>query len=335
MAHLNSPLRIKNMELANRLVMPPMATTKASADGAVTQALCDYYAEKARGGYVGLVITEHSFIAQQGKAHAGQVSIASDEAVPGFAQLAESIHAQGAKAIAQISHAGAAAKAAVTGCEVIGPSAVRLPRASAEEPLPRAMTTEDMDKVVADFAAAALRVKRAGFDGVEIHSAHSYLLNQFYSPLTNHRDDEYGGSLENRVRLHVRVIRAVREAVGKDCVVALRLGACDYMEGGSTREDGAAAAVIFEREGVDLLDVSGGLCSYVRPGVKEQGYFGELTEAMRARVSVPVLLTGGVTEARAADALLAKADLIGVGRAILKDSQWAEQAMKTIEDWTA
>ena len=199
--------------------------------------------------------------------------------------------------------------------------------------VPQEMTHEDMQKVVRDFAAAARRAKEAGFDGVEIHSAHGYLLNQFYSPLANHRTDKYGpGSIESRVKLHLEVIQAVRAAVGADYLVALRLGAGDYMDGGSTAADGAAAARLFEQAGIDLLDISGGICGYIRPGVTGQGYFSDLTEAVKSAVSLPVILTGGITEIDAAETLLeqGKADLIGVGRAMLKDSSWAKNAMLSI-----
>lgn len=324
---LNTPVRIGGIELKNRIVMPPMATEKSEGSG-VSEALCRYYDEKTRDGAIGLVITEHCFVRPDGKASPRQLSIASDADVEGLSRLAAAIHANGAKVFAQISHAGAAAKAEVTGCPPIGPSAVPSPRAPGSAP--REMDVAEIREIVSAFAQAAARAKRAGFDGVEIHSAHGYLLDQFYSPLTNHRGDEYGGSLENRLRIHREVLAAVREAAGADFPVALRLGACDYMDGGATAEDGARAAVLLERAGVDLLDVSGGFCGYVNPNCREQGYFRELTEAMKREVSLPVVLTGGVVDPAAAERLLEEgaADLIGVGRAILKDSHWAKRAIE-------
>lgn len=324
---LNTPVRAGGIELKNRIVMPPMATEK-SEGGGVSEALCRYYDEKTRDGAIGLVITEHCFVRPDGKASPRQLSIASDADVEGLSRLAAAIHANGAKVFAQISHAGAAAKAEVTGCPPIGPSAVPSPRAPGSAP--REMDVAEIREIVSAFAQAAARAKRAGFDGVEIHSAHGYLLDQFYSPLTNHRGDEYGGSLENRLRIHREVLAAVREAAGADFPVALRLGSCDYMDGGATAEDGARAAVLLERAGVDLLDVSGGFCGYVNPNCREQGYFRELTEAMKREVSLPVVLTGGVVDPAAAERLLEEgaADLIGVGRAILKDSHWAKRAIE-------
>ncbi|MDA3935888.1 MAG: NADH:flavin oxidoreductase, partial [Actinomycetota bacterium] len=156
---------------------------------------------------------------------------------------------------------------------------------------PRALTLAEIAAIPSLFAAAALRTKTAGFDAVEIHSAHGYLLNQFFSPLLNHRTDEYGGDVHGRIKLHLEVI----------------------------------AAAAFEAAGVDMLDITGGIYGYLRPGHTEPGYYAELSEAIKGVVTIPVILTGGVTEPEQAESLLAdgKADLIGVGRAILADSGWA------------
>ncbi|SHI66859.1 NADH:flavin oxidoreductase / NADH oxidase family protein [Desulfosporosinus lacus DSM 15449] len=167
---------------------------------------------------------------------------------------------------------------------------------------------------------------------VEIHSAHGYLLNQFFSPLSNKRTDEYGGTIHNRLRLHLQIIAAVKAVVGNDFPLLLRLGACDYKEGGITIEDSQIAAKEFEKAGITILDISGSFLGYKSPGSSEQGYFSPLTEAIKKVVSIPVILTGGITDPQAAEkSLLAeKADLIGVGRAVQQDSQWAKQAIETL-----
>lgn len=168
------------------------------------------------------------------------------------------------------------------------------------------MTARQIHEVTAWFAQAALRAKQAGFDGVEIHSAHGYLLNQFFSPLANHREDEYGAqSVENRVRFHREVLKAVREAVGSDFPVAIRLGGCDYQAGGSTVEDCVEACKIFAQSGADLLDLTGGMNGFVRPGHNEAGYFRDMSVPVRQAVHIPVLLTGGVTTLDQARKLLA------------------------------
>ena len=325
---LNTSIIIGDLEIKNRLVMPPMATSKANENGEVTEQICDYYNEKSAGGYIGLIITEHSYVAKEGQAGKGQMSIAKDSDVEGLKRLTDIIHNNGSKVFAQISHAGGAANPQTTGFSVaLSASAVKVARFPT---IPEEMTLQDIKKVINDFTAAAIRAKNAGFDGVEIHSAHGYLLNQFYSPLTNKRTDEYGSSnMNNRLRLHLEIIKSVRKVVGKEYPIALRLGACDYMDGGSTIEDGVEAAKILAEAKIDLLDISGGFCGYVRPQANNQGYFQELTIAIKKVVNIPVILTGGITDSIAAEELLQdnKADMIGVGRAILKDSSWAKEAI--------
>lgn len=331
---LTEPLTINTMVVHNRLVLPPMATEKSIGEGEVSQALCDYYDEKTKGGYFGLVVTEHSYINKIGQASVGQVSLSKDEDIPSLRKLVEVIHNNGSKVIAQINHAGGKAISVLDGsCTAPAPTGMPYTTTRGESVEAHSMTQVEIDQVVSDFAQAARRVKEAGYDGVEIHSAHGYLLNQFYSPLSNKRDDVYTGStLEGRMRLHREVIAAVREVVGPDFVVALRLGACDYQEGGSTVDDAVAAAKILELAGIDLLDISGGLCGYRGNGSKEPGYFGVESKAIREAVSVPVILTGGVRDGQSTERLLeeGKADLIGVGRSVLKDSLWAKKAFEEL-----
>ena len=329
MSYLQEALTNGKLPLKNRLVMPPMATSKAEPDGRVSEELLGYYDEKSRGGAIGLVIIEHNHITMQGKNRAGQPSVADDAMIEGLSRLADVIHCNGSKTALQINHVGGTASRDVTGLDAVSPSAVPSPN-GAPDPTLRALTADELAAIPGQFAAAARRTKAAGFDGVEIHSAHGYLLNQFFSPITNRRTDEYGGDVHGRIRLHLEVISAVREAVGEEFPILLRLGAADYLEGGSRIEDSVIAAAEFAKAGVDMLDISGGLSGFMRPDHTEPGYFAELTEAIKSVVSIPVILTGGITEPAHAETLLAagKADLIGVGRAILKDSGWALRAVR-------
>ena len=329
MPHLLSPLQAGALTLTNRLVMPPMATSKAEPDGKVSSAILEYYQEKSAGGYFSLIIVEHSFVQQAGKASANQLSVAKDSVIDGLKKLATIIQSNGTKAVMQINHAGSATAQEVTGTMPVGPSAVKNPRKGG---VPHELTKQEISEIVAAFGAAARRVKQAGFDGVEIHSAHGYFLNQFFSPLTNRRTDEYGGDVLGRIRIHLQVIGAVREAVGQDFPILLRLGAADYVDGGTTAADSQIAARAFAEAGVNVIDISGGFSGYIIPGNNEQGYFAPLSEAVKEVVSIPVILTGGITEAQAAEQLLAagKADLIGVGRAVFKDSLWAQKAVNSI-----
>lgn len=323
---LLEPITIGNLKVSNRLVMPPMASGKTTKEGQITDEICDYYGKRAEGGYLGLIIVEHAFVSPEGKAHEGQLSIADDGNILGLQRLTSMIHKDGTKAFAQLSHAGSAASPSVTGYEAVSAS----PVCSSSGNISREMKQEDIEKVILDFTAAAVRAKKAGFDGVEIHSAHGYLLNQFYSPLTNQRTDLYSGkNLEGRIRLHLQVIKAIRQAVGKDFPIAVRLGACDYMDGGTTLQDSILAAQLLEEGGIDLLDISGGLCGPYRPSVKTPGYFSKLSEQVKKYVSIPVLVTGGITAISDAERILIgeKADMVGVGRAIRKNWEWAKMAL--------
>ncbi|GBG57575.1 2,4-dienoyl-CoA reductase [Sporomusaceae bacterium FL31] len=330
MAYLLKPLQSDLLSLHNRLVMPPMATAKSDSDGKVSSAILDFYQEKSAGGQLALVIVEHSFVQQSGKASANQLSVADDSVIAGLEQLANVLHRNGVKAVMQINHAGSATSAEITGTNPVGPSAIANPRKGG---VPHELTQQEIYDLVTAFRNAASRVKAAGFDGVEIHSAHGYLLNQFFSPLTNQRTDDYGGSVEARIRIHLQVIEAVRQAVGPDYPILLRLGAADFVEGGSTIQDSQIAAREFEKAGINMLDISGGFSGYINPDNNQPGYFSSLSAAIKEVVSIPVILTGGITTAQAAEELLAagKADLIGVGRAILQDSQWVKNAIAGIQ----
>ena len=300
----DTPIRIGQLDIPNRLVMPPMQTNKTDR-GHVTAELVQYYRDRAVYSRPGIIITEHSCIAESGRAAEGQLSIASDECIGEHRQLTDAIHAGGSKAFVQLNHAGSNGIG-----ESVSASPVTIPVKKLTR-RPRELTTDEIPEIEAQFAAAAARAVQAGYDGVEIHCAHGYLLNQFYSPMT---------TLETAAR--------VREAVGPSVPIAVRLGGADYLPGGSKEEDAAEGAALLEAAGVDLIDLSGGMCFFFRPGHLEAGYFSSMSEKVKARVSVPVLLTGGVQHAADAEKLLSsgKADLIGVGRALLKDAHWRETA---------
>ena len=308
---ITEPLDIKNIRLKNRIVMPPMDRS-SSRDGSVSDDLIDHYRERAES--TGLIIIEHEYVSPEGRAHPKQLSMAGDEVIEGYRKLADAIHLEGSYAIAQISHAGFEAKV--------------------ENPLNvNAMTLDDIAHVRESFIKAALRTEKAGFDGVEIHCAHGYLLNQFYSPYTNKRTDDYGGSLLNRSRLTNEIIRGMREALGEDYIIAVRFGAYDYLDGGSRLEDIGEAVMSFENSGVDLLDISGGLCRFKNPLSKEPGWFKELSKIARDASNCPVILTGGVKKIADAESLLegGYADLIGIGRAMLMDAKWSRKALVGID----
>ena len=317
---INESIPVGTVELKNRLVMPPMATGKSRA-GIVTDELLEYYRVRAEKNQFGLIITEHSCICEGGRASKDQLAITDDSQIPDLHRLTDAIHDGGSLTFVQINHSGSAANPGVKS-DHVSASNVNIP-AKKLLSKPKPLSVDEIHEIEKLFVKAAVRAVSAGYDGVEIHCAHGYLLDQFYSPLTNKRTDEYGPqSIENRTRFLRETLRMVREAV--DVPVAVRLGGADYMPGGATEEDAVEACRLLERDGADLLDVSGGMCFYFRPGHLEAGYFGTMTEKIKRAVSIPVLLTGGVkTEAQVEELLQSgKADLIGIGRAVFKDPDW-------------
>ncbi len=323
---LQQPLELGSLTLQNRLFLPPMSCRKGE-NGLVTPAFLDHYRRFTASQALGLVDTEQLFVSPEGQSSPFHLSIARDEAIPGLSQLVELIHASGAKVFAQLNHSGSATGPDVTGLEAVSASAVPNPRfAAMNDPrgkaVPRELTAEDIEILIGRYADAAVRAQKAGFDGVEIHCAHAYLLDQFYSPLSNHRTDAYtGATIEGRTLFPRQIARAIRERCGDGLFLSLRWGAADYLPGGAVPEDVPAAAKLFAEAGIQLLNVSGGMCGYDRPGHTEPGWFSELSEAARKASGLPVALAGGIRDAEAAEALLqaGKADLIGIGRAILKD----------------
>lgn len=326
MSRLSEPLDTGRLRLRNRIVMPPMANDLAGTDGAVTERHLDHYRVRAEAG-VALVIVEHSFIAPEGRMTAGQLGIDNDSLAPGLKELARTIAATGAASAIQLTHAGANTSAELCGCQPVGPSDVPVPPG---EKKPRPLSLDEISGLVELYRSAARRALEAGFDAIEIHGAHGFLLSQFASPFTNRRDDRYGGCTENRMRLPLEVIAAVREEAGDDYPLLYRLGASDYHEGGIDIEEGRRIAVMLAGAGIDIIDVSGGLCgSRPRAFAKVPGYFVPLAEAVKSVVKVPVIAVGGITEPSFAEQILAdgRADLVAVGRAMLKNPDWARDAL--------
>lgn len=327
MALLSQSLQAGSLFLHNRLVMPPMYSATANEDGTMAQKVLDYYDEKSKGGYISLIIVEHTYISPEGRFSKNQLAVDKDDTIDNLKILSDLIKRNGSKAAIQLAHAGSTADKEICGFYPVGPSEIQNPRMGKD--IPRELTKNGIADLIHRYKDAALRVKRAGFDALEIHSAHGYLLHQFYSPLSNNRTDEYGGSILNRIRIHLEIVEEMRPVLGKGYPIILRFGAADLMEGGATIYDSLIAVKEFEKAGVDILDISGGFCGYIFPG---QGYFAPFTEAIKREVAIPVILTGGITEAKFAEKMLSegKADLIGVGRAIVKDSTWAENSIKSL-----
>ena len=256
--------------------------------------------------------TEHHYVDIKGKASKGQLSIDKDECIQGLSEIANIIHN---KAYVVQINMQVASLLHITGYKIIAPSPLIHPKSTE---IPEEMSIADINHVKKAFRNAARRVKKAGFDFVEIHGCHGYLINQFLSPLTNARLDEYGGIRANRIKFALEIVQEIREEVGDQFVIFYRIAADDNMENGITIDDAKYLAVKLVEAGVDVLDVSQGLAGS-RPVTNQQGFFVHLAEGIKSVVNIPVITTGGITDAKFAYHVIkdGKADLVGIGRAIL------------------
>ena len=328
--NLFSSFQIGNLKLKNRIVMPPMATNFAGEDGSVNERHIAYYVRRARGG-VGYITFEHTGVLKQGRAFPNMALIDSDQHIPPFKKLVEAVHKEGGKIVIQINHAGRQTSASITGSPIVAPSAIPCP---VRKEMPKELSCEEIQKIIEAFGAAALRVKEAGADGVEIHMAHGYLINQFLSPFSNKREDEYGGDADRRMRMGHEVLRAVRNKVGADFPVLCRLSADEYVDGGLKIEDSKEIAKALERNGADALHVSACVAAsgYLNhpPYYAEEGVFVHLAQGIKSVVSIPVITVGRIRTPELANRILEeqKADLISMGRALIADPELPTKALQ-------
>ena len=315
------PFQIGQMELRNRIVMPPMVTRYGTEDGCVTERTRDYYEARAKGG-AALLIVEATYIHLRGWAFANQLGISDDRFIPGMSELVQAIHRHGAKAAIQLHHGGRMAKSELSGMQPVAPSPLAIPGGE----IPKELTVDEIAEIITFFVEAALRARKAGFDGVEIHGAHSYLIDQFLSRSSNKRQDIYGGVLRNRARLLVEVIKAVKEAAGENYPVWCRINGKEYgTEEGTTLEEAQEIAQMAQSAGADAINVSAfgpkaptNLTSpkFV-PAVIE-----DLAEGIKQAVNVPVIAVGRIAP-EVGERILeeGKADLIAIGKALLADPE--------------
>lgn len=327
---IREPLKVKNLEIHNRLVMAPMECRKTDERGEVSPEMLEYYNARSKGGDFGLVITEHHFVSPEGRASSKQLSIVNDTKIESNHELVELIHKNGSAIFMQLGHAGMVAKPLDGEGEPISADSVSRPSPMGTINA-KAMSHEDIHRVTRCFAEAAGRAKEAGFDGVEIHAAHGYLLSQFYSPLTNHRTDEYTGeTLEGRLRFHLEIIKAIRNVVGDDYPISVRFGAYDYQEGGSQMEEISTAATWLKEAGADILNISMGMGGAEMLRQPVEGVFSDLADIARSASDLPVITVGNIRTFSGAEKLLqeGKADMVAIGRPIFKDPDFARNMMK-------
>lgn len=327
---LFTPIKIGTMEVKNRIVMPPMGTLYPTSSGRVNSRLKDYYQTRAAGG-VGLIVVEFCSVSREGKPFPAMLGIYENKFIPGLKELVEVIHEHGAKASIQLAHAGRQTSSAVIGTQPVAPSPIPDPT---RNEVPRELTIPEIKSLVKTFVDAAGRAKEAGFDAVELHATHGYLIAQFISPYANKREDEYGGNVEGRTRFPVEIIRGIKQELGQDFPVIIRMSGDEYVKGGITPEDSKIIASIFEKAGVDAIHISAGTGGCIPPliGVApmyvEPGYLVPLAQEIKRTVKIPVIVPGRINDPVFADRIIkeGKADLVSMGRALLADPELPNKA---------
>jgi len=324
MAALFEETRINGMVLANRFVRSATWEGMAGDDGSATPRLVDCMVALARGG-VGLIISSHAYVHRNGQAGPMQLGVYSDDLLPGLTAMADAVHQNNGKMVLQLAHAGFFADAGRTGQP---PLAVSSSEGIAKSPRVE-LTAEMIGQIVLAFAEAATRAKNAGFDGVQIHSAHGYLLSQFLSPAFNHRTDQYGGGIENRARALMDVLRAVRSAVGADYPVLVKMNGRDDIENGLEPEDSLRVGRMLAQGGIDAIELSGGFLTGGKlspsrsriDSEEKEAYFRQEAKAMREQTGVPLILVGGNRSFRVAEGIVSEgiADYISMSRPLIRE----------------
>lgn len=326
--HVFSPISIGNMVVKNRLVVPPMVSNYANEDGTCTEQFISYHEEKAKGGW-GLIIVEDYKINPEAGGFVKLPGLWDDSQIESHKQLTERVHQHGAKIAAQIYHAGRETCAEITGVQPVAPSAIPDPVVNA---MPRELSVEEIQQLVEQFGDTALRAKKAGFDAVEIHGAHGYLVNQFMSPFSNKRIDQYGGTILNRARFALEIIANIRSKVGSDFPLIYRMSVNEFVEGGLTTEDSKVISMLLENAGIDLIHASNGVYAstetIIPPTAVGHAWSANISEELKKVVSIPVIAVGRINDPLIAESVLRskQADLISMGRGSLADPHLPNKA---------
>jgi 2,4-dienoyl-CoA reductase-like NADH-dependent reductase (Old Yellow Enzyme family) len=330
MSILFEPGHIAGLELKNRLVRSATAERMCDEDGRPEQAMIDLYAELARGG-VGLIITGHAFIHESGKAHSEMLAAHRDDLIPSLQALSEVVHQEGGKVVMQINHAGRQISEETIGRTPVAPSPVPQVKGG---PRPHELTEAEIEELVVAFGKAAGRVKEAGFDGVQLHGAHGYLINQFCSPASNWRLDRWGGSIARRLRFLEEVAAAVRDEMGGDYPLLIKLGIQDFVRDGLTLDDGVEIVRHLADWGIDAVEISCGMGmassrkDILRP--EDEAYFLPQARRVREATDLPLILVGGMRSLEVMESILEEgtADFISMSRPLIREpdlpNQWRE-----------
>jgi len=316
--------KIGSVKLENRFVMPAMGSNHGTDDGRVGQKIIDYYVARAKGGF-GLIITEFTCVDLPGKALPGQLLITSDDYIEGFKKLTDAVHETKSKIFLQIQHSGRQTNSYFTGMQPVAPSAIPCP---VNKEIPRALTTEEVYEIIEKFGDAAVRAKKSGFDGVEIHGAHGYLPAQFLSGYSNKRTDEFGGDLVNRARFSTEIIKNIKQKCGDDFPVIFRISGEEKVHGGREIEEAVAIAKLLEAAGADAIHVSLGVYAsmpwMVPPANVKAGFNIWAAAAVKKSVNVPVIAVGRINDPLLAETIIENeaADYVALGRAAIADPEF-------------
>jgi len=311
------------MEVRNRFVVPPMGTNFANPDGSVSKQLIDYLAARSKGGY-GLIIVEVTAIDPLGKAIPWQPGIWDDKFVPGWKELVDEVHKYGAKIVVQLHHAGRQTTHEVIGSQPVAPSPIPCP---VDREIPRELTTEEVYDLIEKFGDAAVRARDAGFDGVEVHGAHGYLIAQFMSAYSNKRIDEFGGDLTSRMKFPVDIVKNIRAKVGNGYPIIFRFSGDERVPGGRTIDESRVVAEKMEKAGVNALHVSTGVYGsipwLIAPSAVPPAYNVYAAEEIKKVVKIPVITVGRINDPNLAEDILegGKADLVSLGRESIADPE--------------
>lgn len=327
---------IGNLTLPNRLVMAPVDTNFADYEGKVSEKMLAYYEIRARGG-VGMVIVENSQVeGPRGRNTIRQLCVSDDRFIPGLRRLAFAIHKHHIPAILQLHHAGRQTTREITGgIQPVAPSPI--PCRHLKEK-PRALAPDEIEEIEDRFVKAAVRAKTAGFDGIELHGAHGYLIGQFMSPYTNHRKDAYGVNFEGRMRFPLRIIEKIRETLGEEFPILFRFSADEFVNGGITLRESRQIAARLQEAGVDALDVSAGiyesLVTIMEPMSYKEGWRVYLAKGIKEVVSIPVITVGNIRYPETVEGILSRgdADFVALGRALIADPEWPRKVKEGLAD---
>lgn len=326
--HLFSTFTIEGKQLKNRCVVPAMVMNYCNEDGTCTERFTAYHEAKAKGGF-GMIITEDFAVTPGGKGFKYLPGLWNDGQIPGFAEFTKRIHQYGTVLIAQIYHAGRQTSKAVIGQAPWAPTAIPCPFSP---DMPREMTIEEIKETVSQYGDCARRAKEAGFDGIEIHGAHGYLIAAFMSPYSNKRTDAYGGPLQNRIRFALEIIKDIREKCGKDFIVGYRISADEYVTGGRTIEDTKTIVPYLEEAGISYVHVTAGVYrtfdAVIQSMYCAHAWIADLAKEVKEVTKLPVITVGRYNDMRVADTVLAcgKADLVSFGRQSLADPETPNKA---------